>query len=780
MSSDLSAETSKSNESSQESQQTSGWKYKLYNDRSKVLKQFMKSEDPDREEKIHSKIIEIFEEDLKFSTSEEQNLVTVYDMFLLMLSNLPDKKKPGGKIMVQWFLNDFEKWEKENREKLKNQLTEETVSNATKYVVRDISLLKPFSTIFGFSEDLVLERRDEVIQEYFETRQFKEAADLIMRYDLVDKFSFEELVLPLILCDKCQVVDELLKLSPRFQKEYITFFDQLVGETDENVDAFFEPYKQQGLLTINTNRYHGKSLTTFIQKFFNGIAKRNNFDLEERRDAPKFEGYMKGKALKYFSKQRFELGAMSDEIYFEHAKNTLQNSSMDTVCYYFMLLWNTRIEERRIEVLFWIKYINIPVDYPGLPYGAQRFFKNPDPKLLAEVEKLIGLRTSQPEEEVTEQLFVFENEQKYPIKIVKTESELEDLCVEMDEVENGTFVGYDSEFRPGHLTDTNTIKVATIQLCFHDTTYLIDCVELENEKLPDKMWIRLYQSIFESKKLTVVGFDLKHDIEALFSIHPIRQQFKIEDIENFVCVRRFSEILMEIDINILNLSKSCRLVNLSEELLDITIDKSEQNGNWMSRPLRKSQIVYATMDSVVVLKVFEKVLELAQKYEQPLEIDKLMEESRVAAFMKKEKVKREGKCITAFPWEEVYQVIQDHRDPTKPLQKPFDLKLVIDTMLLGLGKNLRLLGVDVYIPIDSNGFTKYLREMRLSFPKNQRLIITVPSKSYETHKEENPNAHFFVLNNVYNTRNPLEHLGNFLNFFNLDIRKEDGFAKLES
>ncbi|PIC38962.1 hypothetical protein B9Z55_010806 [Caenorhabditis nigoni] len=101
-------------------------------------------------------------------------------------------------------------------------------------------------------------------------------------------------------------------------------------------------------------------------------------------------------------------------------------------------------------------------------------------------------------------------------------------------------------------------------------------------------------------------------------------------------------------------------------------------------------------------------------------------------------------------------------------------------MLLGLGKNLRLLGVDVYIPIDSNDFTKYLREMRLSFPKNQRLIITVPSKSYEIHKEENPNAHFFVLNNVYNTRNALEHLGNFLNFFNLDIRKEDGFAKLES
>ena len=96
-------------------------------------------------------------------------------------------------------------------------------------------------------------------------------------------------------------------------------------------------------------------------------------------------------------------------------------------------------------------------------------------------------------------------------------------------------------------------------------------------------------------------------------------------------------------------------------------------------------------------------------------------------------------------------------------------------MVLGTGKNLRLLGIDVFIPRDASELQKYLLGMK-TFANEQRSIVTVPSKSYDAMHAENPNGHFILLHDVYN-KQWLDLVTDFLDQFNLDIRKEDGLKR---
>jgi len=129
-------------------------------------------------------------------------------------------------------------------------------------------------------------------------------------------------------------------------------------------------------------------------------------------------------------------------------------------------------------------------------------------------------------------------------------------------------------------------------------------------------------------------------------------------------------------------------------------------------------------------------------------------------------------------YEKVYfQIIHTHRNPEKPLQKPSELKIVVDTMVLGLGKNLRLLGFDVYIPRDVTELKEFLRKMDKMEESEQRLVISVPSRSYEMLKSDNPNAKFVLIPNIYE-KVPIDLVCSFFDFFNIDISPDQDYIKL--
>ncbi|VDP51664.1 unnamed protein product [Heligmosomoides polygyrus] len=56
-----------------------------------------------------------------------------------------------------------------------------------------------------------------------------------------------------------------------------------------------------------------------------------------------------------------------------------------------------------------------------------------------------------------------------------------------------------------------------------------------------------------------------------------------------------------------------KLSDLSERLLGVKLDKSEQCSNWAIRPLRTSQKVYAAMDAYIVVELFSKLKTTAEQ-----------------------------------------------------------------------------------------------------------------------------------------------------------------------
>uniref|UniRef100_A0A1I7UQM9 3'-5' exonuclease domain-containing protein n=1 Tax=Caenorhabditis tropicalis TaxID=1561998 RepID=A0A1I7UQM9_9PELO len=747
-----------------EEKKTRSQKYTKVESRNKILKGFqdvMKCPKEERREELRTTIFEFFDEDLLNSRLEVEDSfekVNIYEMILIMLQNIPDRKKPIGKTLTQWFLDDFLSWmeAKNIEEELKNeQLTDEIQLRGIRKCINYVQFSESLERIFCVSKEMISNERDEMIRSMMENHQFKEASDIIMKHGLVENYTFDELVLPLILFDKVPYVDELLKMSPRFQKDYLRFLDYFVGETEEYINAFFEPYKEKGLLKINVNRYYGKSLTTFISKFFNEKVKQFHFDLEERRDAPRYEQLMKGRALRYFCKQRFETGTMADEVYFEHVKNTLQQSSDRTIAFYLNVLWDSGVHERRIEALFWIKYLPNAMNSIRIHQQFQRFFENPDETMMNEVDRLVDLRQKQSEPEILEQLFVFEDDQKYPISIVKSESEVDELCKELDSLEKGEYVGYDGEFKPSHLVDSHNSKMAIMQLFFNQKVIIIDCVELEKLPNRDEFWSKIYETLFESKKFKVIGFDLKNDMEALYSVQTICDNYKTENIDNCICVKRFVDILNNLDLSILNLEeKSTKLTTLT-------------------RPLRKNQIVYAAKDSAAVMELFLKLMEKSK--ENSVDIDKILMDSHMVMTTKKVAEKKVNKALNTMKWSEVYEILHTHRDASKPVQNISEIRIIADMMVLGAAKNLRLLGAGVLLPNTMSELMKFVEETEQMKSDDQRYILTIPSRSYEILRADYPNLKYILLQNVH-SKTPLDLICDFFDNFNFEISPNDGFS----
>ena len=54
------------------------------------------------------------------------------------------------------------------------------------------------------------------------------------------------------------------------------------------------------------------------------------------------------------------------------------------------------------------------------------------------------------------------------------------------------------------------------------------------------------------------------------------------------------------------------LAHITEVIIGKKLSKGDQCSNWNLRPLRKAQLHYGAMDSVVLLKIYEKFTEMAK------------------------------------------------------------------------------------------------------------------------------------------------------------------------
>ena len=172
---------------------------------------------------------------------------------------------------------------------------------------------------------------------------------------------------------------------------------------------------------------------------------------------------------------------------------------------------------------------------------------------------------------------------KNPIFCVDSDSIFEEV---LKEISGEKILGVDTEF---DWRNTYYPNLCLIQISTKKKIFLIDCLRLDS--------LFKLNLIFENEDIVKVFHSVRSDVTVLFNSlnTKVSNSFDIQIAEKF---------LSSGDLN--------SYAKIVLKYLNLNIDKSETNSNWLKRPITESQINYAANDVRFLIKIYlqqKKILE---------------------------------------------------------------------------------------------------------------------------------------------------------------------------
>jgi len=168
-------------------------------------------------------------------------------------------------------------------------------------------------------------------------------------------------------------------------------------------------------------------------------------------------------------------------------------------------------------------------------------------------------------------------------------------------------VGFDSEFK-FHTTRFDLSGTALLQIATEKKLYAIDSMKL----IKHEKYNTFIKDLLSDEKIAIVGHTLSADLSKIREAKDDKEPLVVK---NLVDISKIFRALYP--------QAKYSLAAICEYFLQKPMSKYEQISNWENRPLRKSQIHYALLDSVIVLVLLKKLKEDATskgfKFEQLLE-----------------------------------------------------------------------------------------------------------------------------------------------------------------
>jgi len=150
-------------------------------------------------------------------------------------------------------------------------------------------------------------------------------------------------------------------------------------------------------------------------------------------------------------------------------------------------------------------------------------------------------------------------------------------------------LGFDTETKPA-FKKGHSHKAALLQLADENTCFIF---RLNKIGLPDEL-----VSLLSDKSVVKVGLAVKDDYNAL-------SKLKFLNPAGFIDLQKYVE-----DFGIEDKS----LKKLAAIILGIRISKSQQTSNWENQHLSESQLIYASTDAWICLKIFKHLKEMESNY----------------------------------------------------------------------------------------------------------------------------------------------------------------------
>ena len=150
-------------------------------------------------------------------------------------------------------------------------------------------------------------------------------------------------------------------------------------------------------------------------------------------------------------------------------------------------------------------------------------------------------------------------------------------------LKNEEILGIDTEF---DWRTTYFPILSLLQIAAKDKIFLIDCLQFKNQKRLENL-----KNILEDQNRLIVFHSSRSDSTVLYTNLNLK-------VKNVFDIQIAEKIIRGGDIK--------NYASIVKTYLNVSLDKSETNSNWLKRPFTKSQINYAANDVRFLIRIYNK------------------------------------------------------------------------------------------------------------------------------------------------------------------------------
>ncbi|XP_033633368.1 exonuclease mut-7 homolog [Asterias rubens] len=682
---------------------------------------------------------------------------SLHALVLHLLDKSQDLRRMKHSSLGLVVLKEFERWTHMNRHSLppdiKRVLTNDVKLQALRLATSaHITILDLLCKLYHLeapgNEFLASHLRVLIARD-----QYKEAGVCVHRLHLQHCFKIEEICLPLVFQDKISLVEKYVQGYPATQIELIQKLDSFCTKKS-NLFQVIEELKIPG---TKKEKLRPRNLSKLILR----LAKLYKLD----------------GALYPNTNFHKDLGAVKYLLYKKYTELTLDAENWDE------LVVNTIRDNKELQ----IEFVYLLMSYNDLPAAAKwaLYYEIDQSQLsqnvLEEIER--AKECPPPSDEVD----CWDDDTLIPqMSFYQLNLPLDDVCMvdtlddlhacEMHLVQEGQIVGIDMEWTPS-FTATQITSVAVVQLATQDRAFLLDLPALMT--LDPVKTTSFFQSFLSSTQVLKLGFGISGDFQMLSKSYPDLKA-PVANVQRIVDLLMLSKQILTDSPGILSrpadrgagdaqVSSAKGLSELTLQCFGLTLDKKEQLSNWERRPLRQSQIKYAALDAFCLLEIYSLLKDKVN--EAGLQID--MEPTCASKTPKKSKSKSKSKSKEAKKAKNksLPQVFKIPPQAVEAMIRPGELSVVCDTMLQGLGRQLRTCGVDVKILETSDDHDE---AAKIAF-KEKRVILT-SGTPFQTLKSQVGEGRCLAVDITCNAK---QQVAQVFKHFNVCIKQEDVFSRCQ-
>ncbi|XP_040081584.1 exonuclease mut-7 homolog [Oryx dammah] len=255
----------------------------------------------------------------------------------------------------------------------------------------------------------------------------------------------------------------------------------------------------------------------------------------------------------------------------------------------------------------------------------------------------------------------------------------------------GQVVGVDLEWRPSFGAGGRP-RVSLMQVAVEGRVFLLDLPRLSSPAggQAPRAFSQLVSRLLSDPSITKLGYGMAGDLRSLGVSYPALAQAgqQLQGGLDLLQVHRQMRVAGRPAPAVDGAAGPRGLSLLVQQVLGKPLDKTQQLSNWDRRPLGEGQLVYAAADAYCLLEVFWALCREPARFHLPGALPWSVGLGRS---------KRRGtwepalQKASASPWQEH---LPEAAAPEVPARA---FRVVCDSMLAGLGRTLRCLGVDVRV-----------------------------------------------------------------------------------